>query len=94
MAIIGRRGRPPGSKNKIHTRRKSPDQKLEEQVSLNSSTYLTDPKDEELEESAPGIKTKYGRKVHAPQQFQPTQSIYTPLLKTFAYRRHFTKTTT
>jgi PHD-finger len=82
MAIIGRRGRPPGSKNKVHTRRKSPsDQKLEEQVSLKFFNLSNRSKDEELEDSAPGIKTKYGRKVHAPQQFQPTQSIYTPLLE-------------
>jgi hypothetical protein len=94
MAIIGRRGRPPGSKNKVHTRRKSPsDQKLEEQVSLKFVNIFNRSKDEELEDSAPGIKTKYGRKVHAPQQFQPTQSIYTPLL-TFSYRRHIKKTTT
>jgi hypothetical protein len=58
----GRRGRPPGSKNKVPTRRKpSPsDQKLD------------DPDDDLLDDSGRGFKTKYGRKVHAPQQFQPT----------------------
>jgi hypothetical protein len=73
MAIIGRRGRPPGSKNKVPARRKSSpsDQKLDEQ------------EDELIDETGPGIKTKYGRKVHAPQQFQPTQSIYSSLKRNF-----------
>jgi PHD-finger len=33
------------------------------------------PQEDELLDDAGGIKTKYGRKVHAPQQFQPSSGI-------------------
>jgi len=83
MAIAGRpRGRPPGSKNKIPARRKSsPEQKLEEVCLLFMYNVWFIQEEDLIEESGPGIKTKYGRKVHAPQQFQPSQTSSLPDIK-------------